>query len=137
MIRVIIIRNYLIDQTPGRLLVYNALDPLYICYTLELPFLNNKTNISCIPAGTYQVNKVDKPPRGKHFRLISVPGRSGILIHAGNYASGKSPDTFGCILPGRSLEDINGDYHIDVTASRQVLSELWSLLPDDFVLTII
>lgn len=137
MIRALIIRDYRKDQTPGKLLVYSALEFLYICNTLELPYRDNVRNISCIPAGTYQVNKVDNAKRGKHFRLISVPHRSAILIHAGNFASGLRPDTLGCILPGRYFQDINNDIHLDICESRKVLSELWKILPYDFLLTII
>jgi len=137
MIHSIIIRDYQQHQTPGKLLVYNGLDFLYICSTLELPFLDNKKNISCIPNGTYLVNKVATAKRGRYFVILNVPGRSGIRIHAGNYASGTKVDTLGCICPGRSFSDLNSDGYLDIYDSRQVLSELCSLLPDDFILTII
>jgi hypothetical protein len=44
------------------------------------------------------------------YRLLDVPGRSGILIHAGNHA-GEAPlktDTQGCILLGAKLGKLHG-----------------------------
>lgn len=65
-------------------------------HTLELPWRNNRTNLSCIPTGTYPL----KMHYGQRFRgvyrLGDVPGRTGILIHAGNYPW----QIQGCILVG-------------------------------------
>lgn len=72
-------------------------------FTLEEPWKNNQRRISCIPAGTYQcVPHAWGADRDKfHFkqvwRLEKVPGRIGVLIHAGNSLK----DTEGCILVGR------------------------------------
>jgi hypothetical protein len=49
-----------------------------------------------------------------------VPGRSEILIHAGNYVS----DTAGCILVGDTPKDLDGDGLIDVPRSQDTLDEL-------------
>ncbi len=76
-------------------------------YTIELPWNDNKSNISCIPQGLYNVVPHNTKERPRTFRLLNVPGRQGILIHIGNYATdimiGKElheKDTKGCILVG-------------------------------------
>lgn len=65
--------------------------------TLEPPWRDNRRLLSCIPEGTYRMEP--KPsPRFKRvlWELEGVPGRSEILIHAGNTIA----DTAGCILVG-------------------------------------
>ena len=66
---------------------------LEIAKTLELPFMDNKQGISCIPFGTYQCNK-DNTGRYRFWKISDVPGREYIEFHPGNYAT----DTNGCIL---------------------------------------
>jgi hypothetical protein len=76
-----------------------------ICYTLELPYLNNQRNISCIPAGEYNCVRVKSPRFGDVFEVVNVKGRSNILIHKGNWIT----DIQGCILVGlqQSIYDNN------------------------------
>jgi len=69
---------------------------LYICDSLELPWKDNQTEISCIPEGVYTIKSEIHPKKGKVIRLFDVPKRSGILIHVGNDVS----EILGCILPG-------------------------------------
>ena len=69
-------------------------------YTLEEEDLGNQRNISCIPAGVYLCIRHFYAHGGyETFEVTGVPGRSGILIHAGN----TEEDTEGCILLGKSL----------------------------------
>jgi hypothetical protein len=65
------------------------------CFTLELPWLNNQQDVSCIPAGIYAVKW---EPEGKHkgYAVEDVPGRSAIEIHIGN----TTKDIEGCIALG-------------------------------------
>ncbi|QNF35872.1 hypothetical protein HUW51_17135 [Adhaeribacter swui] len=105
---------------------------IYNCKTLELPWLQNKSKVSCIPTGTYQVRKRNSPKYGDHFHVLDVPGRDYILIHHGNYYT----DILGCILPGQNFSDINGDGLRDVTNSKNTMKMLLSLLPDSFTLII-
>lgn len=69
-------------------------------YTLEPRWKDNQRNISCIPPGEYEVEFMPRSWSGKYrncFHVKDVPGRSQILIHAGNV-----PDhTRGCILIGK------------------------------------
>jgi hypothetical protein len=78
------------------------------------------------------VTKVDSPKFGKGtFGVNSVPGRSNILVHTGNYTS----DIEGCILLGERFSDINNDLITDVTNSRVTLNAL-KKLAENFELTI-
>jgi hypothetical protein len=67
-----------------------------VCHTIELPWLNNQRNVSCIPEGRYQLKKGMTQKHGLHIRVKSVAGRDGILFHPGNEAA---RDLKGCIAP--------------------------------------
>ena len=86
-----------------------------ICKTLELPWQDNRHDVSCIPAGIYPLRRRYSP---KHdcqvFEVASVPGRSDIELHPGNVAA----DSLGCILLGTSYEQF-GMVGGDVTESRR------------------
>lgn len=64
--------------------------------TLELPWLENISDQSCIPYGVYHCKKVRSPHHGDTFEICNVPNRDHILFHRGN----KLKDTLGCILLG-------------------------------------
>lgn len=123
-------RTYQPKCTPGDLLHNDSL----LMHSLELPWLNNERNKSCIPEGTYLVIKEHGNQNRKYnyFRLPQVPGRSGILIHIGNYTK----DVKGCIIVGLELLDLNKDGIIDIGGSTKALAKLWSYTPDLFTLTI-
>ena len=81
-------------------------------YTLELPWNNNKNNVSCIPEGTYKVVWSLSPRLRKYtYEILGVPGRAGIRIHGGNLA-GAAPKyithSLGCPLLGTKVGRING-----------------------------
>ena len=94
--------------------------------SLELPWLDNQRNISCIPEGTYRAHVHYSPTFGKCLWIKNVPNRSEILVHYGNFHS----DILGCVLIGKNLKDINKDGHIDVTSSRDSMRELLYALGD-------
>lgn len=119
-------------QTLGELTVYLGQQVVYQCKTLELPWLNNAPQKSCIPAATYKVVKRRSPKYGDHFHILEVPNRSYILIHAANYVK----QLLGCIAVGKNHVDINGDGLRDVTNSQNTIKMLNSILPDQFELTI-
>lgn len=81
-----------------------APDGIPFTNTLERPWLNNQTGVSCIPAGVYTCKRVKSPKFGNTFQVMDVPGRAEILLHKGNLAS----DSHGCILIGERFEPVNG-----------------------------
>lgn len=101
-------------QTLGKLTATNG-SSIFSCNTLELPWLGNKSNVSCIPKGIYDVifTTSKKFPNGS-YEVQKVLNRSGIRLHVGNYYN----DIEGCILLGTSRADINKDGEIDVTNSK-------------------
>lgn len=101
-------------------------------FTLELPFLDNQTNVSAIPPGFYNCEKITSPSLGKCIDIKNVIGRTYIRIHSGNYTS----QIQGCVLVGDSIKDINGDDIPDVTNSRNTLSALLEAVPDKFIIEI-
>lgn len=73
--------------------------------TGELPWRNNRNRISCIPQGQYEAVFAHSPSRKRMlWRLLDVPGRTGILIHNGNWSGdvslGMRTDVLGCVLVG-------------------------------------
>jgi hypothetical protein len=88
--------------------------------TIERPWLNNRSNISCIPKGSYLTHYLAKSGSGKYkdtFHVTNVPGRSGILIHNGNLVD----HTKGCILLGMKHGVLGGEQA--VVQSKQAMRE--------------
>jgi hypothetical protein len=69
---------------------------LVVCNTIELPWLQNKRSVSCIPQGRYELKKRTTAKRGQHLLVVNVKGRNGILIHPANDAK---KELRGCIAP--------------------------------------
>lgn len=105
----------------------------FSCKTLELPWKNNERRVSRIPSGEYECVPHQSPKFGDSLWVQDVPNRSEILIHLGNYYR----DTLGCILVGREFLDIDGDGHLDVTASRSTMTELYRLVQNESKLKLI
>lgn len=106
---------------------------IYTFFTLELPNLHNKRNISSIPVGIYKAEKILRSSNGKEAILLNdVPGRSEILLHSGNYYK----DSEGCILAGDRLVDINSDGLCDVTNSNHTVGIIYNLIPDNYSLSV-
>ena len=108
------------QQTLGRLFVLDGFDTVFSCYTLEPAWDGNKTEVSCIPAGDYNLRERSSTKFGNHLAVVGVPDRTAILVHAGNYRA----DTKGCILVGYKLGDLNGDGATDVANSKATLKAL-------------
>lgn len=94
---------------------------LPLCVTLELPWLENKRNISCIPEGVYYCEK-----GLKYVRVNGVNNRSGILIHSGNTIA----DSSGCILVGQQFSALG------IINSKYALEDLLKAVPDTFKIEI-
>jgi hypothetical protein len=102
---------------------------------LERPWLNNQSNISCIPAGGYKCRYLERSASGKYrniYIIEGVGGRVGILTHNGNLVI----HTKGCLLIGKRRGILGGQPAI--LASRTALSEFVALMDkQDFYLYII
>lgn len=72
--------------------------------TLELPWLGNEPDISCIPDGDYICKRVISPKFGETFEITGIENREHILFHKGNTAE----DTHGCVLIGESFASVGG-----------------------------
>ena len=142
-------RSYYPKQTQGLFAAFDGDRIVLQLAMLELPYLENKRDISAIIAGEYWCVWEDHPRFGEVYRLQDVPGRSGILIHPGNYASYKiifdkaaatpkigKVDTLGCLLPGMRLEDMNGDGNLDAYQSRKALDIMIATMGKRFKLLI-
>ena len=67
-----------------------------ICYTIELPWKNNETKVSCIPDGKYFIRKRYSRKFQWHLEVIDVKNRKFILFHPANNAL---KELNGCIAP--------------------------------------
>lgn len=76
--------------------------------TMELPWVHNEPNISCIPAGMYICERTNSPKYGETFEVKDVLGRTYILFHWGNF----NDNTKGCILLGEQFDFLNGEFAI-------------------------
>lgn len=85
-------RTYHTKGTNGNLLINGK----PFCYTIELPWKKNAVQVSCIPEGSYVLQKRHSETLGDHLLVADVPGRSLILIHKANNAL---KELRGCIAP--------------------------------------
>lgn len=122
-------------QTVGDLYLYDEFGQvLFECRTLELPWVDNKQSVSCIPPGPGQGEKIypfvilDESPSFKypHIWIKDVPNRSFIKIHVGNYHH----EIEGCVLVGDKLSDRNSDGLLDVVNSRVTLERMIDIMRD-------
>jgi hypothetical protein len=120
MIKLLLERTYLPNQTLGKMRIFKDDEIVGVLSTLELPWKDNHKQISCIPAGTYKVERYSSPKFPNTFQVLNVPNRSAILLHVGNY----NTDTLGCILVGFRHVDINNDDLLDVAESRKAMNFL-------------
>lgn len=118
--QVTITRDKSTDKETTGSLVATSGGATFTCKTLELPWKNNASNISCIPPGEYDVSftRSIKFPFGS-YEVKNVPSRTGIRLHKGNYAFKLKglPDIQGCILLGKEYNDINNDNVVDIINS--------------------
>jgi hypothetical protein len=99
---------------------------------IELPWMENRRNVSCIPAGIYEAIATRRASSGAYALLIrGVINRSQIMVHTANYAR----DLQGCLAPGREFKDIDRDGIMDVTNSRNVMFDIEQIIPIGTVFT--
>ena len=91
-----ITRTYFPDGTNGIL----ECEGKFICNTIELPWKNNETKVSCIPEGKYFIKKRYSKKFQWHLEIVNVKNRSFILFHSANNAL---RELNGCIAPVTKL----------------------------------
>ena len=134
--KLILCRKYDTTETRGTYMIFNGDQELFRCKCLELPWLNNQRNISCISEGVYDIEKYSDSKHPDCFWIKNVLGRDGILIHIGNFATGVKIDTEGCQLPGIDFVDIDVNGTLDITGPDIAMKCLNYFLPDKFKLII-
>jgi len=78
--------------------------------SLERPWMNNLTSISCIPAGHYKFKR-DTYGRFQWFEVLDVDGRTNIEMHLGTRPSHSE----GCILlPKECLLTMKNIFYSDL-----------------------
>ncbi len=97
-------RNYFENGTNGLLFV----DDVFHSHSIELPWLDNHHQTSCIPEGTYNVVKHLSPHLGEVMMLENVPDRDLIYIHPANNAK---LELLGCIAPVTNITGQGEGYH--------------------------
>lgn len=113
-------------QKLGNLMIIQGPKILFKCKTLELPYRDNKKNVSCVPDGTYRIVKELSPRFGMCWELKGVPNRSEVKIHQGNYFS----QIEGCILVGDMHLKINQDEEPDVRNSIKTKLKMERIMDD-------
>jgi len=89
-------RTYFPDGTNGKL----ECEGKFICHTIELPWKQNETKVSCIPEGEYFIEKRYSKQFQWHLEVLDVKNRSFILFHPANNAL---QELKGCIAPVTKL----------------------------------
>jgi hypothetical protein len=135
---VYIIRTMESNQGTAGILV--CPDTSFECRTMELPWNDNKNNISCIPRGRYIVKPYSSRKYGNTFIVTNVDGRSYILFHSGNYA-GSTADGYkthsrGCILLGQKHGVLGGQLAV-LNSRITVTNFIASMKKEEFNLMIL
>lgn len=103
------------------------------CKTIELPWKDNKPNISCIPDGVYRCVPFLSRTFGKVYLVTDVDGRTWILTHNGNWAGdiskGLRSNSNGCIIIGARHALIYGQ--MAVALSRVTLRRFLDFMKDE------
>ena len=130
-------------QTLGKWISYENGKVIFACDTIELPYINNQKQISCVPKGVYLVKYRESAKYPRHYHLQDVPNRDLIFVHQANFVGSKNPkthkaDLLGCIGVGNGYGDIDGDGTVELLKSTPTLKKLLEVMgKEDFYLTII
>lgn len=112
----ILYRAYYKEGTNGTLFCSDT----FLCHTIELPWKNNKRNLSCIPEGSYEIVTRYSKRFQNHLLVKGVKNRRLILFHPANNAL---KELEGCIAPVTYLSNIGMG-----TLSRPMMQKLLSLV---------
>jgi hypothetical protein len=118
---VLVLKRLYFPEAPQGILEWND---KRICHTIELPWLENLRQKSCIPEGEYILQERYSSKFKWHLHLLNVPGRDAILIHPANDAL---KELKGCIAPVTLNTGIGKG-----SDSRKALSKIQSLVNEAF-----
>lgn len=109
-------------------------DSGFECKGAELPWNDNKPDVSCVPDGLYKGNKRwSETHQQKLYHIDGIAGRSNIEIHSGNFAGDTSKgfrsDVRGCLVLGSDVGQLNGQKV--VTGSKAALAMFEHDLKDE------
>ena len=121
--KTLIIRRVATNENKGTFGVL-VFENIPFALSLERQWLDNKKNVSCIPAGEYICKRVDSPRFGNTFEVTDVENRSHILFHKGNLYD----DSHGCILVGEEFGQLGSDSGI--LSSKAGYNEFMSIMSD-------
>lgn len=121
-------------QTLGVLTYIKPDNSIFVCKTLELPWKENTSKISCIPKGEYLCQYTFSNHMNKFtYEVLNVPERAGIRVHSAN----KFSQLLGCLALGSALKDINLDGQQDVIHSGETILKFEETMQHDpFILVI-
>jgi hypothetical protein len=110
--KILLERAYMDKATIGKMVMPSG----RVFDTIELPWEDNKQNVSCIPEGSYLLKMrnsgvVTRSSRGRYtagWEVTNVEGRTYIMIHIGNRVN----DFRGCIGVGLGVGVISNDIAI-------------------------
>ncbi|GGG52099.1 DUF5675 family protein [Bizionia arctica] len=108
-------RQYFKEGTNSALFVNGH----FICFMIELPWLKNKRQVSCIPEGIYELKPRFSNRFKDHLQVVGVYQRTLILIHPANDAL---KELEGCLAPVSQLSGIGKGW-----SSRLAMQKLLSL----------
>lgn len=116
-------------QSNGIHLVVNDYGTVvYDGHLLELGWLNNQKNISCIPAGTYDLRLEWSPKFQRNlWESYGVPNRSECKFHNGVTYKHSN----GCFLTGKAKWDFDGDKLEDMVQTNIALEEFMDSMGND------
>ena len=126
--------SYLLIRQPstpdGTLGTWFNPDGSELCKTIELPWLDNHPQTSCIPAMAVNFERYISPKHGQVWVATNVPNRSEIEVHAANLAR----QLLGCLGVGDEFGVLDG--LPAVLNSQATLAMLRETLPENFTLNI-
>jgi hypothetical protein len=114
-----------LEETKQGTLGILKIDKQLFCCTLEPPDRLNERNRSNIDPQQYICTPYASSRHGETWKVDNVPGRSGILFHAGNVVD----HTEGCILLGDKFGKLNA--HRAVLNSGLTFEKFLMLLAND------
>lgn len=128
-----VIIAHIMESDEGTLGSFSIPEKEFVCYSLELPWRDNKQSYSRIPTGEYIARKFKSPTFGNVYMLENVKDRSYILIHIGNWAGdrtkGYKTNSHGCILLGKkAVKMLN---QLAVTNSRSTFTKFMNVMEDE------